>query len=535
MPSFTYTIEDFSPAIIYSPDWGQGSSTSDNQASKYSASSFFATSVSSGTASFTFNGTGVQLSGAKRGNHGLYQVTIDGTKFPAASGQSADPGIFQTSLFSKTDLSQGLHTVVLENQGGSGQFVDLDFITVHGNIGLSNELLSVATVEDDDTSFVYSPTNAWITNPDSLGFFSGSSGHATTTPGASFTYTFSVSDDSDIASRLDTYLSWFGNLGDGVSLYGPVGPAYSPFAVQLNSDSLSFTAQKGLNASQVMLYHADNLGPGPHTLKLLYQPSATGQVFAIDYAQVFNTPSTSDSSASSGSSSGLSGGAIAGLVIGLLFFASLLLLGLWWHLRRRRNNYSLSRRNILESELGARSKVLPKSYPDISGPAMYEHRVEPDTIQYPPAEDPQAVAPAATFMDFNSTHAASTEDARSEYISHYAPSTHSLTRSITNSTSPRMNASRASSLARGNSKGTMSTLPSSAGQSLSGIPVSQLQATRMVVNGRPQDFGAVEEESASASGSTVTLTRPHTYTEHHPPPDYHQATETFDLNASNPP
>ncbi|KIK67485.1 hypothetical protein GYMLUDRAFT_1020713 [Collybiopsis luxurians FD-317 M1] len=274
MPSFTSTIEDFSPAIIYSPDWKQGSSSSDNLASSYSASSFFATNTNGGTASFTFNGTGIELFGAKRGNHGLYQVTIDGTQFAAASGQASDPGIFQTSLFSKTDLTQGLHTVVLENQGSSGQFVDLDFITWHGNIGQSNEQLSVATVEDDSSSFVYSPNNAWFTNPDNLGFFSGSSGHVTTTPGAFFTYTFSVRD--------------------GVSLYGPVGPAYSPFSVQLNSESLSFSAQKSMNASQVLLYHADNLGPGPHTLKLLFQPSSTGQMFAIDYAQVYSTPSTSD-------------------------------------------------------------------------------------------------------------------------------------------------------------------------------------------------------------------------------------------------
>ncbi|KAJ3781168.1 hypothetical protein GGU10DRAFT_278067 [Lentinula aff. detonsa] len=277
MPSFTSTIEDYSPVIIYSPDWKQGSSQSDSLASSYSTSSFFATSTSGGTASFTFNGTGVELFGSKRGNHGLYQVTIDGTIFPAASGEATDPGIFQTSLFSKTDLEQGLHTVILENQGSSGQFVDLDFITWHGTIGESNEQLSVTTVQDDNDSFVYSPGNAWSDTPDNLGFFSGSSGHVTSTPGAFLTYIYLLQC-----------------LGDGVSLYGPVGPAYAPFSIQLNGDSLSFSAQKNFNMSQTLLYHTDGLGPGSHNLKLLFQPSATGQIFAIDYAEVYTTPSIAE-------------------------------------------------------------------------------------------------------------------------------------------------------------------------------------------------------------------------------------------------
>ncbi|KAJ3857642.1 hypothetical protein EV368DRAFT_29846 [Lentinula lateritia] len=274
MPLLISTIEDYSPVIIYSPDWKQGSSQSDNLASSYTSSSFFATSTSGGTASFTFNGTGIELFGSKRGNHGLYQVSIDGTTFPAASGEATDPGIFQTSLFSKTDLEQALHSVVLENQGSAGQFVDLDFITWHGNIGQSNEQLLVATVQDDNPSFVYSPSDAWSNTPSELGFFSGSSGHSTSTPGAFFTYEFQVSS------------SW-----DGVSLYGPVGPAYAPFSIQLNGDLLSFSAQKSLNASQTLLYHADGLGPGSHTLKLLFEPSAVGQMFAVDFAQVYTTPS----------------------------------------------------------------------------------------------------------------------------------------------------------------------------------------------------------------------------------------------------
>ena len=78
-------------------------------------------------------------------------------------------------------------------------------------------------------------------------------------------------------------------------------------------------------------------------------------------------------------------------------------------------------------------------------------------------------------------------------------------------------------------KGITLSLPDSAGQSLSGVPVERLHATRMVVNGRPQDFGSAEDENATSS-SNVDLSS--SYTEHHPPPDYHQATETFDRSCS---
>lgn len=501
MPSFVTTIEDFSPVIVYSPDWGQGSSQSDPLASSYSSSSFFATNTNGGTASFTFNGTGVELFGAKRSNHGLYQVTLDGKTFPAASGESTN-ATFQQTLFSQTGLTQGLHTVILENDGASGQFVDLDYITWYGNIGESDEPLSVITVQDDDSSFVYSPSDAWSDTPPNLGFFSGSSGHATSTPGASLTYTFQ---------------------GDGVSLYGPVGPNYAPYSVQLNGGALSFSAFKSQNASQVLLYHADNLGPGPHTLSLLFQPSSTGQTFAIDYAEVYTTPSI-QASLSSGNSDSLSGGAIAGLVIGLLALSAFLLFGLWWYLRRRRDHHMRSFRAepVLAAELGVKPEFgFPNPFPEVSGPMMYERQSSLAT------ESRLIGGPTApTFTDVASATLVAGDD-RSDSTSHYASSTRSLTRSITNSTSPRRAPSGASSVGPFYSKSAGLTLPSAAGESLSGVSTEQLLASRMVVNGRPQDFGSITEEEAAASSSSGGGELSQSYTEHHPPPDYHQATEIY--------
>lgn len=84
------------------------------------------TNTDGASASFTFNGTGVQLFGSKRGNHGFYQVQVDGVAFPAINGANVDPGSFQDVLFSTDTLSQGEHELIVTNQGD--KFFDIDFV-----------------------------------------------------------------------------------------------------------------------------------------------------------------------------------------------------------------------------------------------------------------------------------------------------------------------------------------------------------------------------------------------------------------------
>ncbi|KAF9462269.1 hypothetical protein BDZ94DRAFT_1166160 [Collybia nuda] len=270
MPSLTTTIEDTSPLISYSPEWTAGSSA-DNEASRYSQSSFTLTSTSGAVASFAFNGTGVQIFGAKRGNHGSFQVKVDDTLFPSISGNAADPGLYQQQLFSTTTLNQGLHVVTLTNQEKA--FVDIDFITWQTNMGTEADKIFVNTFQDTDPSFTYLPDGPdWSTNPDKIGSFMGGSGHTTSTPGASFTYTFKVCSPNR------------------VSLFGPVSPDGSMYSVQVDGGRVQkFAANKTSYVPQTLLYHADSLGSGEHHLKLSVQPVSAGQVFAIDYATVLTT------------------------------------------------------------------------------------------------------------------------------------------------------------------------------------------------------------------------------------------------------
>lgn len=95
---------------------------------RYSQSSFTVTNIEGASASFTFNGTGVEIYGAKRFNHGLFQVKLDNTPYPPSSGYAPDTGVFQEPIFSVGGLAPGLHTVTLINQ--EKKFLDIDFVGV---------------------------------------------------------------------------------------------------------------------------------------------------------------------------------------------------------------------------------------------------------------------------------------------------------------------------------------------------------------------------------------------------------------------
>ncbi|KAJ8495396.1 hypothetical protein ONZ45_g12880 [Pleurotus djamor] len=302
MPLLTITVDDPCPLLAYSPTgWTQGTSQSDNKASSYYLTTFHPTNRDQSSVSFTFNGTGVQIFGARRGNHGNFQITIDNNAFPSISGASAQDK-FQDSLFSTTALTQGLHTLTLTNQptDGNHNFVDIDFITWQSNIGKDDDQLVVRTVQDMDPAFVYQPANAWTSAPDHIGLFSGGTGH-------------SIGN---------------GTSGDGIQLYGPIGPNGSPYSISIDGGpSRQFSASNTAYTPQMMLFHADNLGDGKHVLKLEHQPAAPNQQFAIDYANVLSSSSMSSAqntapqngnSSSGNSSSGLSGGLIAGIVLPIL-------------------------------------------------------------------------------------------------------------------------------------------------------------------------------------------------------------------------
>ena len=83
--------------------------------------------------------------------------------------------------------------------------------------------------------------------------------------------------------------------GESVSLYGAVGPAYGRYTVQLDGGGAQgFDARDVYTQTQVLLYHANNIGNGTHTLVLANSPTqdAPQSSILIDYAVVSTTEQT---------------------------------------------------------------------------------------------------------------------------------------------------------------------------------------------------------------------------------------------------
>ncbi|KAI3619013.1 thiamine biosynthetic bifunctional [Moniliophthora roreri] len=466
MPSFATTIEDFSPLLVYSADWVQGSSQSDNLVSSYSASSFFATNVTGGKASFTFNGTGIEIFGSKRNNHGGYVVQIDGTSVSTQSGQSS-ANQFKTSLFSQRNLENKQHTVTITNQGTNLQFLDIDFVTWYSTIGADNEQLVEPSRGDPDS--------------------------------------------------------------DGVALYGPVGPSAAAFDVQVDNEQASaFTANKARDVPQVLLYRADGLGPGKHTVKLSCRPSGVGQACGIDYAEVYTTSSIQQSS-SSGSTSSISSGAIAGLVIGILVCIGIIILGLFWYFRRRKAR---------KQEEKFESATLPswQTGPEFRQEGVIVNQKPPSSrgsvglLPMPPYPEPPASIPPPSTYQSPSSNAQSSTVVLSAQSEMYSLRRESLTTDESASSSHRSHGRRMSAMSRSTSNSTSPRpsrgismksevpppLPSAAGQSLREVSEEELRANRRVVERRPQDFGSLSVGRSAGERS-----------EEQPPPDYSQATEPY--------
>ncbi|PPQ90545.1 hypothetical protein CVT25_015859 [Psilocybe cyanescens] len=257
MPSFTTVIEDTSPLLVYSANWGAGKSETDTKADQYTQSSFTLTQTNGASMSFSFYGSSVAVYGARRGNHGSYNAKVDSSAALPFSGQSNTDQFNQTMFTANVNL--GLHNLSITN--GDNTFFDVDYVTFESSVGKDDEDLIVNTYQDTHPAFSYTPSSAWNT-PSNVGTFLGGSGQC-------------------VAKR----------LRDAVALYGPVGPnSSSTYSVQVDKQTpLFFSANKVFYHPQQVLYFAGNLGAGPHTLQI--QPLGQTGEFAIDYAAIYTTPS----------------------------------------------------------------------------------------------------------------------------------------------------------------------------------------------------------------------------------------------------
>ncbi|TFK17074.1 hypothetical protein FA15DRAFT_605781 [Coprinopsis marcescibilis] len=273
MPSYTAVFEDTSPFFIYDGQWRAGTSRDDDFADQYSESSFTLTERTGSTFSFTFYGTGVGIYGARRGNHGFYQVTVDGSTVLSQSGR-ADPFEFNATLYSAT-LTKGFHRVQLRNTDNS--FRDIDYVSWEASVGQDNEPLIVNVIQDSHPAWTYTPELAWTTQPPDVAAFSGGSGRGTNQVGATASLTFTVRD--------------------AIAIYGPSGPnCASQYTVSVNTlpGGQTFRAEKQFFRARQLMYYAANLGPGTHVINVTLAGLSNGQplqMLSLDYAEIYTTPS----------------------------------------------------------------------------------------------------------------------------------------------------------------------------------------------------------------------------------------------------
>ncbi|KAI9572036.1 hypothetical protein HD554DRAFT_2066467 [Boletus coccyginus] len=290
MPSVTTVIDDKSPLILYDPTWRQGTAQ-DEYATDYYLGTFTINNVTNGSVTFNFNGTAVWLYGANRPNHGSYTVQVDSATYSGFNG--AGDNLFQQSLFNTSSLSQAAHSVKLTNTATGGLYVDIDMIVWQSQVGNTDDQLTTEVVQNTDSRFQYQ--QSWATTSSSFDFnlFSNGTGHVTQAYDANVTFTFT---------------------GEVVSLYGTSGLSNGPYLAQLDGgQTIQYNASNAYPTNYgVMIYHADNLGSGTHQLLLTNLPGVTGQSLTIDYAQLWTTADTTETS---GSTSQLSSGAIAGIAI----------------------------------------------------------------------------------------------------------------------------------------------------------------------------------------------------------------------------
>ncbi|KAI5988703.1 hypothetical protein EDD15DRAFT_2520205 [Pisolithus albus] len=345
MPLVTNLIDDKSPLIQYDSTWLPGNTVDDISADQYAVftsyylGTFSTNNVTNGQASFSFNGTGVWVYGARRLNHApYYYVQLDDVTWGPYNGVSTTQAFMQP-IFNDSGLTQKMHTLTLMNHGSGGNnYVDIDLIVWQSEVGKSDQQVIRETIQDTDSRFQYH-NSAWSSSPSDAKFYNNGTGHYTEVDGATVTLTFTVGSTT-------SYLFGHGitrSIPRMVTLFGAIGTSNGLYSVQLDGgNATQYNGTAFLPFYGVTLFHADNLGSGQHQVTLTNTASVTGQRLSIDYAIVSTLFSDTSSNSisyqlSTGDIVGITFcGAIASLMIN---FTTLALLeshpGRWWLFRHR--------------------------------------------------------------------------------------------------------------------------------------------------------------------------------------------------------
>ncbi|WVR00251.1 hypothetical protein IAU59_007394 [Kwoniella sp. CBS 9459] len=345
------TIDDTSPQFLYysaGGTWLQNH-TDDDQTSKYFKETFMATKTDGDSVSFTFNGTAIYIYGAKRANHGVYSIQLDGGSVSYQKGYDGTVQI-QAVIYSATGLSADQeHTVVLTNlpsqsnpppTGNIEYWFDVDYAIITSP--MSGKIYTT-TLDDTSSAFEY-VGSAWTRAAPSKDLYN-TTGHYTANPGDSLQMSFN---------------------GSSVQIFGSVAYNHGNYSISLDGREPSIHNGTFYTFKpSAALYTASGLEDGPHTLTMtnIGLPDLSKLYLGFDWAVVNSSvdPTTVNSGTTgtniTGSTNGLPtnpvtpeadggstnipaiAGGVAGGVVGLALVA---ILAWFLHKRSKRNKEDLA-------------------------------------------------------------------------------------------------------------------------------------------------------------------------------------------------
>ncbi|ODN82762.1 hypothetical protein L202_01041 [Cryptococcus amylolentus CBS 6039] len=342
-------IDDFSPQIEYYASATSASGwttnhTSDALLSSYSKGTFHGTWGDGDRMVYRFNGSAVAIYGAKRENHGIYGVSLDGGDELMADGYSAT-SIFKQLLYTQGSLDDSEHTITVTNHPNSStsaadgnHWLDIDYIETTSSVDGS---IYTTIIDDSSSVIVYDGWETYLDSTNNVLFYNLTD-HTTSTYGATMDIPFT---------------------GSSIQVMASVNSGHGNYSVSLDGGAAStYNATFDESAWQLPIFTATNLPDGNHTVRLTNLGSGSTNTLSFDYAVVNSTVSTDSSSTTDGltqattsanstapttstsatsiSQSSSSGPAVAALVGGIVggIVALVLIAGLAFCLFRRRRN-----------------------------------------------------------------------------------------------------------------------------------------------------------------------------------------------------
>ncbi|WVW86138.1 hypothetical protein I302_108179 [Kwoniella bestiolae CBS 10118] len=351
------TLDDSSPLFKYRGTWVR-QHDQDPQINQYFERTFYSTNNADDSVSLTFNGTGITVYGAKKSNHGMYTVQLDGRNMGTSDGYSASPA-YQQELYGVDDLSPDQeHTLVFTNAPlGVGNNLTRNSFEIDSAVIRTATTGTVYTSVIDDTSSIITYTGGnWVRGTPSNDY------HGTTRM---------VSKDSE------DYMQ-FRFSGSSVQLYGAVNWDHGNHSVIVDgvqSPNNVFNGSFYGLKPKATLFMINNLPEGQHDIIVTnLGQGAKGNYYDFDYAVInstlppssavassdvspvasttINSPNSEDTSSSSSSAEGAdqSGngqsaseasnhvGIIAGAAVGAIVGVALIMVVAWYLVKRKRND-----------------------------------------------------------------------------------------------------------------------------------------------------------------------------------------------------